>query len=158
MLGFVRLALVSAFTLSQSYAASFAPIRFLERQAPLTNLVVKSGADLSSVPANEDLVVGITVNGEPRAYPLNTITRPPREIINDTLGGMAIVVTWCSRCHDAVVFLRKVKEKTLTFGIEGSLWLNNMVMYDEETGSQWVQFTGEAKSGPLEGTELERIP
>jgi hypothetical protein len=130
----------------------------LDRQAPLTNPPAKPAADMLSTLQNEELVLGVSLNGEARAYPLNAITRPPREIINDTLGGASIAVTWCSRCHHGVVFGRKVKDKTLTFGIEGNLWLNNMVMYDVETDSQWVQFTGEAKSGPLAGVELERVP
>jgi hypothetical protein len=141
-----------------AWAGSFAPIRFLERQAPLTNAPVKPASDMVSALQKDELVLGVSLNGEARAYPLNTITRPPREIINDTLGDTPIAVTWCSRCHHGVVFARTVKDKTLTFGIEGNLWLNNMVMYDVETDSQWAQFTGEAQSGPLAGAELERIP
>ena len=50
-------------------------------------------ADQSSISANE-LVIGLTHNGESRAYPINQLTGPRREIINDTLGGTAIAATW----------------------------------------------------------------
>src|SRR5688572_6256391 len=106
MLCFLRFILMVALVFSEVQGAPFAPIRFLERQAPLTNSEVKSAMDLTSVLGSEDLVVGISVNDEARAYPLNAITRPPREIINDTVGETPIAMTWCSRCHDAVVFLR----------------------------------------------------
>ncbi len=49
-------------------------------------------ADESSVLDNE-LVIGVEVNGKARAYPINQLTGPQREIINDTLGGIAIAAT-----------------------------------------------------------------
>jgi hypothetical protein len=41
-----------------------------------------------------ELVLGVTVGDESRAYPINMLTGPTREIINDTLGGTAIAATW----------------------------------------------------------------
>ena len=41
-----------------------------------------------------ELVLGVTVGDESRAYPLDQLTGPVREIINDTLGGTAIAATW----------------------------------------------------------------
>ena len=43
---------------------------------------------------DEELVLGVTVNNVARAYPINMLTRPTREIINDKLGGRAIAATW----------------------------------------------------------------
>ena len=40
------------------------------------------------------LVIGVELNGQARAYPINQLTGPMREIINDTLGGTAIAATW----------------------------------------------------------------
>ena len=40
------------------------------------------------------LVLGVTINGESRAYPLNQLVGPQREIFNDTLGGRPIMPTW----------------------------------------------------------------
>ncbi len=37
-------------------------------------------------------VMGVSINGESRAYPLNLLSR--HEIVNDTVGGKAIAVTW----------------------------------------------------------------
>ncbi len=42
----------------------------------------------------DELVIGVEVNGEARAYPINQLTGPRREIINDKLGGQAIAATW----------------------------------------------------------------
>ena len=40
------------------------------------------------------LVLGVTINGESRAYPLNQLIGPEREVFNDFLGGQAIMATW----------------------------------------------------------------
>lgn len=42
----------------------------------------------------KELVLGVEVNGVARAYPINMLTGPEREIINDELGGKAIAATW----------------------------------------------------------------
>ena len=44
--------------------------------------------------ADNELVLGVVVAGEARAYPINMLTGPKREIINDQLGGQAIAATW----------------------------------------------------------------
>ncbi len=43
---------------------------------------------------DEELVLGVVVGREARAYPINTLTGPRREIINDRLGGRSIAATW----------------------------------------------------------------
>ena len=37
-------------------------------------------------------VTGVSINGENRAYPINLMSR--HEIVNDTVGGKGIAVTW----------------------------------------------------------------
>ncbi len=53
-------------------------------------LVREAGTDLNP----SELVLGVEVNGEARAYPINMLTGPEREILNDTLGGQPIAATW----------------------------------------------------------------
>ena len=48
--------------------------------------------------------------------------------------------------------------ETLTFGVDGSLIYNSLVMYDRETDSRWSQFLGRAVDGPKRDTELTFIP
>ena len=43
---------------------------------------------------DNELVLGVVVDGNARAYPINMLTNPTREIINDKLGGRAIAATW----------------------------------------------------------------
>ncbi len=41
---------------------------------------------------NSDKVIGITINGEAKAYPVKIMNW--HEVVNDTLGGMPIMATW----------------------------------------------------------------
>jgi len=41
-----------------------------------------------------ELVLAVEIDGQPRAYPINMLTGPSREIFNDQLGGRAIAATW----------------------------------------------------------------
>lgn len=43
---------------------------------------------------DSELVLGVVVGKEARAYPINMLTGPTREILNDNLGGKAIAATW----------------------------------------------------------------
>ena len=42
--------------------------------------------------AGSDSVVGVAINGDARAYPVPILS--DREIVNDTVGGVPIAVTW----------------------------------------------------------------
>lgn len=41
-----------------------------------------------------DMVMGVVINGEARAYPVNYMGGPKNEVVNDTLGGQAIAPSW----------------------------------------------------------------
>ena len=60
---------------------------------PIVDAPVMSAEQAIQLRPNE-LVLGVSVAGNARAYPINMLTGPSREIINDTLGGKAIAATW----------------------------------------------------------------
>lgn len=53
-----------------------------------------SDAEAADRVRDDELVLGVVVDGEARAYPINTLTGAQREIINDELGGRSIAATW----------------------------------------------------------------
>ena len=101
-------------------------------------------------------VVGVTVNGEMRAYPLSILMW--HEIVNDDLGGVPISVTFCPLCNAEVVFDRRLDDRVLDFGTTGKLRNSDLVMYDRQTESWWQQFLGEAIVGELLGKRLAVLP
>ena len=61
-------------------------------------------------------------------------------------------------CQTGIVYARTVDTETLTFGVDGSLIYNSLVMYDRETNSRWSQFLGRAVDGPKQDAELSFVP
>ncbi len=43
---------------------------------------------------DEDLVLGVVVRGQARAYPVNYMNGPLHEVVNDEVGGAALAATW----------------------------------------------------------------
>ncbi len=78
----------------------FDPVTVINRSFPaITEVPVARVQDVSNDQsenhvADNELVLGIEIGGEARAYPINMLTGPEREIINDELGGTAIAATW----------------------------------------------------------------
>jgi hypothetical protein len=64
------------------------------RFRPLTKFPIAT-AKLAAGKINDaELVLGVVIEGQARAYPINMLTGPAREILNDSLGGHAIAATW----------------------------------------------------------------
>lgn len=107
-------------------------------------------------------VLVVDIDDDVRAYPLAILTW--HEIVNDTVGGVPVVVTYCPLCNSALVFERRVDGPDgtgllLDFGTSGRLYLSNLVMYDRQTRNLWTQFEGEGVVGEeFLGTRLQRRP
>lgn len=106
--------------------------------------------------ADNEPVVVLTIGDETRAYPIQILTW--HEIVNDVVSGTPVSVSFCPLCNSALAFDRRLGDQILDFGTSGSLFRSNLVMYDRQTESLWIQFTGEAVVGTLTGTTLEVIP
>jgi cytochrome c biogenesis protein CcdA len=97
------------------------------------------------------LVVGDT---EVKAYPYNILVW--HEIVNDTIDGKPIAVTFCPLCGSAVVFERILPGgQVTTFGVSGGLLESNMIMFDRATETLWQQSTSRALAGTHYPHELE---
>ena len=76
-------------------APDFNPRRVVSPRRPIVDAPIIAAHEVNDmVVFSEELVLGVVINGEARAYPINMLTGPSREIINDTLGGQAIAATW----------------------------------------------------------------
>ena len=105
---------------------------------------------------DDDIVLSYTHDGKTRAYPLRVLVW--HEIVNETINGKPILVTYCPLCGTAMIFDRKVAGKVRSFGVSGLLYQSDVLMYDREDESLWSQLKMEAVSGPLSGTELKWLP
>lgn len=87
---------VTAYLLSgpSGQSQEFKPVRVVPPFKPITEFPVKSVAEAKDALNPSELVLGVTVGKESRAYPINMLVGPQREILNDNLGGKAIAATW----------------------------------------------------------------
>ena len=106
---------------------------------------------------DSDLVVGLNINGDIRAYPLQILVW--HEIVNDKVGNTPVAVTYCPLCFTNQVFNRTMNDgQILEFGTSGKLYNSNLVMYDRTTKSLWSQAMAQGIGGTFAGIKLERIP
>jgi len=106
--------------------------------------------------ADNEPVIALQMNENARAYPLQILIW--HEIVNDVIGDVPVIITFCPLCNSAIVFDRRLKGKVYEFGTSGLLRNSDLVMYDRTTESLWQQFTGEAIVGDLAGEELTFLP
>jgi hypothetical protein len=104
----------------------------------------------------QEPVIVLTATTQARAYPLQILIW--HEIVNDTIGGVPVVVTFCPLCNLSLVFERRAEGRVLTFGTTGNLRTSDLVMWDRQTETWWQQATGEAIVGELTGDKLARVP
>lgn len=101
------------------------------------------------------LVVGVEINGDARAYPVQFIGYHHQ--VRDVVGGTPVIVTFCTVCRTGRVFSPTVEGRVETFRLVGMDHFNAM-FEDKTTGSWWRQATGEAVAGPRKGRALAELP
>ncbi|MCB9395960.1 MAG: DUF3179 domain-containing protein [Acidimicrobiaceae bacterium] len=122
---------------------------------PIDEPVFVAAADADFL-ADDEPVLAIEIDGDARAYPVQVMIW--HEIVNDTVGGVPVAVTYCPLCNSALAYDRRVGDRVVSFGTSGLLWRSALVMYDRQTESLWSHFTGAAIAGVLTGTELDTFP
>lgn len=118
-----------------------------------------SSAEEATWIEDDDIVFGIGVNGEYRAYPRQIMEI--REMVNDTLGGRHLGIPYCTLCGAAQAYFTDDLKPGLERPIlrtSGLLIRSNKVMYDLRTYSVFDTFLGKAVTGPLaeHGVQLKQ--
>jgi len=120
----------------------------------LTNpeLIASDAADYLT---GNELVFGVEINGDARAYPLRIMDW--HEMFNDVVGGVPVSLAYCTLCGSGILFDTTVagRDAPFTFGSSGLLYRSNKLMYDHATQSLWNQFTGRPVVGALTGSGIE---
>ncbi len=110
----------------------------------------------ASFVADSDIVIGLEIDGQARAYPLSILVW--HEIVNDEVGGIPVAVTYCPLCYTMQVFERVIDGQAVEFGTTGKLYNSNLLMYDRLTDTYWSQAIGMAVVGQLSGRVLDTVP
>ena len=143
----------------QRHSIDFAEIRFdgatRDTITPIDDPRFRPAQEVRNLGSLEP-VLSLSIDGDTRAYPLRLLLW--HEIVNDVVGGVPVLVSYCPLCNSGVVFDRRLGKRVLRFGNTGRLRHFDMVMYDHETESWWQQFLGEALIGALTGARLTVLP
>lgn len=101
---------------------------------------------------DDNIVFGIAVNGDVRAYPKRILAW--HEMFVDTVGGVPVTGVYCTLCGTVILYESTTADGVQhDFGTSGFLYRSNKLMYDKATNSLWVTLLGKPVIGPLAETD-----
>jgi hypothetical protein len=130
-------------------AGKYYPANWEER---MTKVPVTTSVTLDKSLEPRTLVIGLTLNGVAKAYPLDALVK--QSLILDDVGGVPIFIVLGEDKRSVRAFERTVDGRKLEFFVKPNS--GSLTMVDAETGSEW-DFTGKATGGQLSGRQLKKI-
>lgn len=113
---------------------------------PLRNPNMIETEDASYL-ADDDIVFGISIDGDHRAYPKRILAW--HEFFTDKIGGRKVAGVYCTLCGTMIAYDMIQNETYHDLGTSGFLYRSNKLMYDKKTQSLWSTINGEPVMGPL---------
>lgn len=102
---------------------------------------------------DDDIVFGIAMGGEARAYPKRILAW--HEMALDRVGGTELTIVYCTLCGTVIPYESAIDGRHVRFGTSGLLYRSNKLMFDHETSSLWSTFEGRPVVGALVDSGLE---
>ena len=102
---------------------------------------------------NSDIVFGIEIDGDVRAYPKRILAW--HEMFTDTVGGIPVAGVYCTLCGTVILYETTFDQVVHKLGTSGFLYRSNKLMYDADTQSLWSTLEGEPVIGPLVGSGIK---
>lgn len=106
---------------------------------------------------NKDIIFGIEVNGDARAYPKRIMAW--HEMFVDRVGNEPVAGVYCTLCGSMILYNTENDGVNHEIGTSGFLYRSNKLMYDKDTQSLWNTLWGKPVIGELadKDIELERM-
>lgn len=98
-----------------------------------------------------ETILGLTVAGSSKAFPLSVLRQT--RVINDELAGKPLLIVHQPDSDTTTGYVPRTKDRTLKFTAADT---TARELVDTETHSLWNAY-GFCISGPLKGTQLERL-
>ena len=119
--------------------------------------MVTIGAPGTEYLRDSDRVLGVVIDGVPRAYPHNILNH--HEIVSDRVGDRWVTATFCPLTGSGLVFDPYVGEEKLDIGVSGLLFASNLVLYDRTSGDVYgPQLFVEGKCTRFRDKSLDLLP
>ena len=112
-------------------------------------------ADKADYLLDQDLVFGVEINGDIRAYPLRILGW--HEMVNDVIGGVPVALAYCTLCGSGILYETQLegRDEPVVFGSSGLLYRSNKLMLDRSDNSLWNQYNGEPVVGPMANSGIK---
>ena len=123
---------------------------------PIYNPIFEPADEAGQWLRESDIILGYADSDETFAYPFKILNF--HEMVSHVVNGRPILASYCPLCRSGIVYDRLLDGKPLTFGNTSALYESDMVMFDHDTGSYWMQVSGEAIVGPLAGQHMQALP
>lgn len=124
-------------------------------QVPPLNTPTSFAAKLR-YPNGDEMVVGVVIDGVPRAYPLNVLNS--HWAVNDVVDGRRVAILWDPVAGAATAYQGALDGRPVEMGASGKWYRGNALFYDRSSTSLLPAITGRFVSGPLAGQALRPIP
>ncbi len=111
------------------------------------------GAPEATYLKDSNIVFGIEVNGDTRAYPKRILAW--HEMFVDTVGDVPVAGVYCTLCGTVILYKTTHEGVPHEMGTSGFLYRSNKLMYDKATQSLWSTLEGEPVIGPLVGQGIQ---
>lgn len=96
-----------------------------------------------------ELILGVHHRGDLKAYPHRILNW--HEVVNDRFADEVHVLSYCPLTGSAVFWESGSSAERPAWGVSGLLYNSNLILFDHETESHWVQMLEEAVQGPRKG-------
>ena len=125
---------------------------------PPLNSPTMIGANQATYLSDSDVVFGVVINGEARAYPKRILAW--HELFTDDIGELSIAGVYCTLCGTVIIYDTEFNGVKHKLGTSGFLYRSNKLMYDHATQSLWSTILGRPVVGPLanQNIELSTLP
>ncbi len=101
----------------------------------------------------EDLILGLNIKGDYRAYPLNILNY--HEVVNDEYAAGEKMVSYCPLSGSSTIWDRKIKGISTSFGVSKFVYNSSHLLYDRVSKGHWLPLKDMCVNGELEGYEIE---
>jgi hypothetical protein len=118
---------------------------------PLRQPAMLTAAEASYL-EDDNIVFGIEINGDARAYPKRILAW--HEMFVDKIGGISFAGVYCTLCGAVILYQTNHNGTQHDLGTSGFLYRSNKLMYDKATQSLWNTTWGEPVIGPLVGQDI----
>ena len=130
------------------------------RQDGISPLILPKviSASQASYLSDTDVVFGLVMNGDARAYPKRILAW--HELLIDEIGEQSVTAVYCTLCGTVIIYDNEFNGIKHKLGTSGFLYRSNKLMYDQATQSLWSTLLGQPVVGPLvnQNIELTTLP